>query len=241
MCPAGKAVPYFAPGHCPDLTHGTDDPCYDKDRSMMWHNLIRRQDASKFSQRIMKQRPDIPQSWGMMKGMTINGCYEWLGYGLEDAGFKGTPGTSDFLLLRLSRLEPHIKWVPGLLPDDKLAGVWCSPPTPIHHWGLELVELYLYSRCTASCHGQRNFNFRKSVGQPVSRRDGWEFLLLSWKKGWKKWLWWSSGSVLPLSTQVRGFKPGRSHQDFSGWKNPQHAFLQKRSKAVGPMSQICGM
>jgi len=31
MCPAGKAVPYFAPAHCPDLTHGIDDPCYDKD------------------------------------------------------------------------------------------------------------------------------------------------------------------------------------------------------------------
>ena len=52
---------------------------------------------------------------------------------------------------------------------------------------------------------------------------------------------WSSGSVLPLSTQVRGFKPSQSHQDFSGQKNPQHTFLQKGSKDVGPMSQICGM
>ena len=51
---------------------------------------------------------------------------------------------------------------------------------------------------------------------------------------------WSGGSVLPLSTQVRGFKPGRSRQDFSGRKNPQHAFLRKGSKAVGPVSQICG-
>ena len=31
-----------------------------------------------------------------------------------------------------------------------------------------------------------------------------------------KRLWWSGGSVLPLSTQVCGFKPGRSRQDFSG-------------------------
>jgi hypothetical protein len=53
-------------------------------------------------------------------------------------------------------------------------------------------------------------------------------------------LWWSRGSVLPLSTQVHGFKPGRSRQDFSGRKNPQHAFLQRGSKAIGPMSQICG-
>jgi hypothetical protein len=39
---------------------------------------------------------------------------------------------------------------------------------------------------------------------------------------------WSKGSVLPLSTQVRGFKPGRSRQDFSGRKNSQHAFPRRR-------------
>ena len=47
---------------------------------------------------------------------------------------------------------------------------------------------------------------------------------------------WSRGSVLPLITEDRGFKPGRSRQDFSGRKIPQHAFLRKGSKAVGPMS-----
>jgi hypothetical protein len=26
-----------------------------------------------------------------------------------------------------------------------------------------------------------------------------------------------------------------------GDKNPQHAFVQKGSKIIGPMSQICGM
>jgi len=57
----------------------------------------------------------------------------------------------------------------------------------------------------------------------------------------RKRLQWSRGSVLPLSTQVRGFKPGRSHQDFSGRKNPQHTFLWNGSKAMGPMLQICGM
>ena len=46
----------------------------------------------------------------------------------------------------------------------------------------------------------------------------------------------SRDSVLPLSTQVRGFKPGRNRQDFSGRKNPQHAFLRRGSKAVSPMS-----
>jgi hypothetical protein len=44
-----------------------------------------------------------------------------------------------------------------------------------------------------------------------------------------------------LSTQGRGFKPGRSRQDFSEQKNPQRAFLQRGSKAVDPMLQICGM
>jgi hypothetical protein len=52
----------------------------------------------------------------------------------------------------------------------------------------------------------------------------------------EKRLRWSKGSVLPLGTQVRGFKPGRSREDVSGRKNPQHAFLRRGSKAVGPMS-----
>jgi hypothetical protein len=49
------------------------------------------------------------------------------------------------------------------------------------------------------------------------------------------------GSVLAFGTQVRGFKPGRSRQIFEGEKNPQHAFFRRGSKAVGPMSSICGM
>ena len=56
----------------------------------------------------------------------------------------------------------------------------------------------------------------------------------------RKRLQWSRGSVLPLSTQVRGFKPGRSLQNFSRRENPQHAFFRKASKAVGVMTQICG-
>jgi len=31
-------------------------------------------------------------------------------------------------------------------------------------------------------------------------------------------------------------KPGQSRQDFSGRKNPQHAFLRRGSKAIGAMS-----
>ena len=46
---------------------------------------------------------------------------------------------------------------------------------------------------------------------------------------------WSSGSMLAFSTQVRGFKLGRSRR-ILGRKNPQHPFLRRGSKAVGPMS-----
>jgi hypothetical protein len=47
-------------------------------------------------------------------------------------------------------------------------------------------------------------------------------------------------SMLPSGTQDRGFEPGRSRRIFRAKKNPQHAFLRRGSKAVCPMSQICG-
>jgi hypothetical protein len=54
-----------------------------------------------------------------------------------------------------------------------------------------------------------------------------------------KWLRWSRGSVLAFGNQVRGVQTdGRSSRIFQGEKikNSQHAFLQRGSKAVGPMS-----
>jgi hypothetical protein len=48
-------------------------------------------------------------------------------------------------------------------------------------------------------------------------------------------------SVLASGSQVRGFKPGRSRRIFKSGEILKHAFLWKGSKAVGPMSQICGM
>jgi hypothetical protein len=47
--------------------------------------------------------------------------------------------------------------------------------------------------------------------------------------------------MLAYGTQVRGFEPGRSRSIFQGEKSPQHAYFQRGSKAVGHMSQICGM
>jgi hypothetical protein len=41
-----------------------------------------------------------------------------------------------------------------------------------------------------------------------------------------------------VSMLASGTRPKPS--DFFGRKDPQHAFLRKRSKAVGPVSQICG-
>jgi len=52
----------------------------------------------------------------------------------------------------------------------------------------------------------------------------------------RKRLRWSRGSVLAFGTQVRGFAPGWSLRIFRAKKNPQHAFLRRGSKAVGPMS-----
>ena len=51
-----------------------------------------------------------------------------------------------------------------------------------------------------------------------------------------KRLRWSRGSVLAFGIQVRGFAPDRSRRIFRAKKNPQHTFLRRGSKAIGPMS-----
>jgi hypothetical protein len=47
-------------------------------------------------------------------------------------------------------------------------------------------------------------------------------------------------SMLASGIQHRGFEPGRSRRIFRA-KIPHHAFLRRGSKAVCPMSQLCGM
>ena len=44
----------------------------------------------------------------------------------------------------------------------------------------------------------------------------------------------------PLVPKFAGSNPAEA-VEFLGRKNPQHAFLRRGSKAVGPMSYICGM
>jgi hypothetical protein len=42
--------------------------------------------------------------------------------------------------------------------------------------------------------------------------------------------------MLAIAPKVCGFKPGQGQWIFKGDNNPQHAFLQRENKAVGPMS-----
>ena len=45
----------------------------------------------------------------------------------------------------------------------------------------------------------------------------------------------------PLIPKFAGSNPAEAVGFLKGDKNPQHAFLRKGSKIIGPMSQICGM
>jgi hypothetical protein len=54
---------------------------------------------------------------------------------------------------------------------------------------------------------------------------------LRWSGDWHAGLWYPSSRV----------RTWPNPSDFSGRKNPQHAFLRRGSKAVGPLSQICGI
>jgi hypothetical protein len=57
-----------------------------------------------------------------------------------------------------------------------------------------------------------------------------------------KGLRWSTGSVLAFRTQVRGFKPGRRHRNFSGRKTSSERLPSEgKWNPSCPMSQICGV
>jgi hypothetical protein len=47
--------------------------------------------------------------------------------------------------------------------------------------------------------------------------------------------------VWPLIPKFAGSNPAEAVGFIKGDKNPQHAFLRKGSKIIGPMLQICGM
>jgi hypothetical protein len=42
--------------------------------------------------------------------------------------------------------------------------------------------------------------------------------------------------VIAIGHKVHGLKPDRGQWNFKGDKNPQHAFLRRRNKAIGAMS-----
>ena len=61
-------------------------------------------------------------------------------------------------------------------------------------------------------------------------------------------LWtWGSGfggaevACWPLIPKFAGSNPAEAVGFLKGDKNPQHAFVRKGCKIIGPMSQICGM
>jgi hypothetical protein len=103
-------------------------------------------------------------------------------------------------------------------------------PTEEMHREKRWVNQQLSRKATA----QENGWPRESV------RGMWLLLLMRWYYGCKRTIrerisvkfWWIKNSY--KKTQP---KPS----NFFGRKNPQHAFLRKGSKAVCPMSQICGM
>ena len=141
----------------------------------------------------------------------------------------------------------------GSFPGVKTAWAWCWPLTAFKWRGQERVELYLYFsygpyrlyRASDPVQGftlsillisfDRSVELLRKICKIVTKLYALTNKLLEGTEEPGR-LRWSGGSMLPLSNQVRGFKHGRSLQDFSGRKNPQHAFLRKGSKAVGPMS-----
>jgi hypothetical protein len=79
------------------------------------------------------------------------------------------------------------------------------------------------------CHNTKNTTFQergKTTGDTSSLSQQ-----LRWSSGWHAGLWYPSSR----------FQTRPKPSDFFGRKNPQHVFLQKGSKAVCPMSQICSM
>jgi hypothetical protein len=42
-------------------------------------------------------------------------------------------------------------------------------------------------------------------------------------------------SVFTIVPKVRGFQPGQGRWIFTGNKNPQHDFLRRGNKTIGPM------
>jgi hypothetical protein len=68
-------------------------------------------------------------------------------YGLDGPGIESRWGRCIPHPSRqvLGPTQPHIRWVPGLLPGSKAAGVWRWPPTPSSAEVKKSVERYLCS------------------------------------------------------------------------------------------------
>ena len=68
-------------------------------------------------------------------------------YGLDSPGIESRWGR-DFPHPPRRAMGPTqlpIKWIPGVFPEGKAAGIWRSPPPPTSAKVKERVELYVYS------------------------------------------------------------------------------------------------
>jgi hypothetical protein len=79
-----------------------------------------------------------------------------------------------------------------------------------------------------------HFSLKRDTKDIQIRRE--ELLLEQHKTETAQRLWWSSDLV----PKIAGSNPAEA-VGFFGRQNPQHAFLRRGSKAVCPMSQLCGM
>ena len=78
---------------------------------------------------------------GQSSSVSIATRYELDGPGIESRCGGDFPRPSR---RALGSTQPPIQWVPGLFPEDKVAGSWRSPPTPSSVEVKERVQLYIY-------------------------------------------------------------------------------------------------
>jgi len=167
-------------------------------------------------------------------------------YGLDGLGIESRWGRDFPHLSRpaLKLTQPTIQWVPGLSRGSSRWGValtthpHLAPRFKKEYICFQPLKYCKFSKTRfISCQGFLGLNITYKIFIQESRVD---YFCRAGKHATVNLLIerlrLSRGSLLAFGTQIRGFKPGRSRRIFRTKKNPQHAFLRKGSKAVGPMS-----
>jgi hypothetical protein len=102
----------------------------------------------------------------------------------------------DYVLIHIIS---DIQSTTGLCPDA------CDQQHPVHHWTM--------SWSTSATSSPPLDHVLIHINKNTQSTTGWYLY-----PHHHKWLWWSRGSVLAFSTQVRGFKPDWSRWIFKGEK-----------------------